>query len=588
MNTSKQVNVMIGLLMIGTIATFLYFMWDNVRDTAAQDRQLRENAERGGRLFSLNCRSCHGLTGLGAAENGSLPGAALNVEDPNRIANGARRAYLRETIRCGRVGTSMPPWSIEQGGPLNDFQIEQLVALITGGMAGFDQDPEASLAGWEHAIEEANHADEFTPAKHLEEAVGASDTTFALNNARGLKPGQTLRIDDEPDDGEYEIVQVIDAPAGSLLAADAGKDDTELSLQEAAIFEPGDIIIIEKELLEVIAAPAQNNLAEDVSASVTELALVDAAGFEAEEVVKVGLEKMRIISVAGDTLRVERAYDGSKAAEHPAESLATEVGVQDDLAGDIGADDVSIELIDSGGFAEGQVIKIDGEKLRIVLVSGDTLEVERGFDGTKADEHEKDTSVLQQINVIEVERGVDGTDARKHKVKKEVFEVGTEVEVERGFFKTEAAEHEADAHVFNGPIIPPDSITGSGEGNPPCGQSRFVQRDIVAEIVEITGTVDVSMQDNVFDIDGKQNPTLKAASGATVTFNIANEGSAAHNLRIAGPDGEYDTEDDIVSDPDLITGGNGGTLQFTAVSTGTFDYRCDFHAAQMLGKITVE
>src|SRR3990172_3505501 len=141
MNTSKQVNVMIGLLMIGTIATFLYFMWDNVRDTAAQDRQLRENAERGGGVFLLNCRSCHGLTGLGSSENGSLPGVALNTDD-NREADGARQDYLRGTIVCGRVGTNMPPWSTRYGGPLNDFQIEQLMALITGQMVGFDQDPE--------------------------------------------------------------------------------------------------------------------------------------------------------------------------------------------------------------------------------------------------------------------------------------------------------------------------------------------------------------------------------------------------------------------------------------------------------------
>jgi len=591
MNTSKQVNVMIGLLFIGALATLLYFMWDNVRDTHATDRQIRENAERGGKLFSLNCRACHGLTGLGTAENASLPGAPLNL-DSNRDANESRRAYLRETIRCGRVGTSMPPWSIEQGGPLNDFQIEQIVALITGGMAGFDPDPRASLAGWERVLEVANYdhlyGDEFTPAKHLVEAAAAGDTTFVLNNARGLKPATLLRIDDEPDDGDYEVVQVVDAPAGSVLARDAASEDAELSLQEAAIFEPGDIIMIEKELLEVLAAPAQNNLAEAVSGSDTTVALEDAAGFATGEVVKVGAEKMRIVSVSRDALTVERGYDGSTAAEHPAQSLATEAGIQDDLSEDVAAGADSIRVADGEGFASGQVIKIDNEKLRITSVSGDALGVERGVDDTRAAEHANGTSVSQQVNVIEVERGVDGTDARKHNVKKEVFEVGTEIEVQRGAFKTKAVEHDEGAHVFNGPIIPADSITGSGEGNPPCGQRPArASAGGAAEVVEVSGSVDVSMQDNLFDVGGKHNPTLKIAPGAPVTFNLTNDGAAPHNLEIAGPDGVFETEDDFVSDPELVSGGGSATLE-ASLESGEYSYRCKFHPADMSGKITVE
>ena len=79
MNTSKQVNVMIGLMFLVLIGTFLYFIWDNVRADDAEQRQLVQNAERGGKLFSLNCRSCHGLNGLGSLENTLLPGLPLNL-----------------------------------------------------------------------------------------------------------------------------------------------------------------------------------------------------------------------------------------------------------------------------------------------------------------------------------------------------------------------------------------------------------------------------------------------------------------------------------------------------------------------------
>jgi mono/diheme cytochrome c family protein len=125
MNTSKQVNVMIGLMFVLVIGTFLYFVWDDARADDAGDRQIVENAERGGGLYSLNCRSCHGLNGLGPLERyGNLPGLALNVPQLNRPVDpdtgevdiGAlitRQARIRDTIRCGRVGTLMPQWAEE-------------------------------------------------------------------------------------------------------------------------------------------------------------------------------------------------------------------------------------------------------------------------------------------------------------------------------------------------------------------------------------------------------------------------------------------------------------------------------------------
>src|SRR3972149_6395425 len=98
MNTSKQVNVMVGLLMLFTIGTLLYFLWDTVRAEDAEDRQLRENAERGGALFSLNCRACHGLTGKGVLDNSALPGVPLNLVD-NRPSDPGKLKALQDRFR---------------------------------------------------------------------------------------------------------------------------------------------------------------------------------------------------------------------------------------------------------------------------------------------------------------------------------------------------------------------------------------------------------------------------------------------------------------------------------------------------------
>jgi plastocyanin len=97
-------------------------------------------------------------------------------------------------------------------------------------------------------------------------------------------------------------------------------------------------------------------------------------------------------------------------------------------------------------------------------------------------------------------------------------------------------------------------------------------------------TFDISMTDNAFD------PTeLTVPAGATVTVNLTNDGAAIHNMRIAGADNEFDNDDDAVSDPDIVNGGDPATIDWTAPDTaGEIDFRCDFHPTDMVGTITVE
>ncbi|MEX0684290.1 MAG: plastocyanin/azurin family copper-binding protein [Dehalococcoidia bacterium] len=244
MNTAKQVNVMIGLLFVGLFGTFLYFLFDNGfnafgidfegREAAAVAHQEKVNAERGGFLYARNCRACHGLTGQGAIERGGLPGAPLN-DDANRPPElttteaTARKARLAATIHCGRVGTLMPAWSTEEGGPLNEFQIEQLVKLITS---------EFSEEAWEHAVEEGNHSDLFDPGKRLAEDIGEDDTTITLNDASGLLKEGVLRIGGDAIDEEYEILLVVEVDENeNTVEVERAVDNSSTLAHEA-----GDIV----------------------------------------------------------------------------------------------------------------------------------------------------------------------------------------------------------------------------------------------------------------------------------------------------------------------------------------------------------
>jgi len=99
------------------------------------------------------------------------------------------------------------------------------------------------------------------------------------------------------------------------------------------------------------------------------------------------------------------------------------------------------------------------------------------------------------------------------------------------------------------------------------------------------GGLAVTMKDNLFE---PKDLTVKA--GEAVTIDLKNEGVAVHNMRIAGADGKYNTDDDAASDPNIIQAGGTGTVTWTApAQPGEMKFQCDFHVAVgMVGTITVQ
>ncbi len=84
------------------------------------------SAERGAQLYAENCAACHGDRGEGRV------GATLRKDFPS--INPA--AFLKQTISNGVRGSVMPAWSKASGGPLDDSQIDDIIAYIqswTGG-----------------------------------------------------------------------------------------------------------------------------------------------------------------------------------------------------------------------------------------------------------------------------------------------------------------------------------------------------------------------------------------------------------------------------------------------------------------------
>jgi plastocyanin len=98
-----------------------------------------------------------------------------------------------------------------------------------------------------------------------------------------------------------------------------------------------------------------------------------------------------------------------------------------------------------------------------------------------------------------------------------------------------------------------------------------------------TATYEVTMTDT-----GNIPNDYTVAAGSTLTLNFANIGTAAHNVRVAGEDNQYNTSDDTVSVPDPIIAGGKGKLTWKAPSkAGVYNFKCDYHPA-LTGTITVK
>jgi len=125
-STDHTIEYIIGILATSLIAIVIlvYALREPQRIEAAQAAQLNWDLDEAMTLYAENCSVCHGLSGEGIGPTPALDNPALRDSDP---------ASMEKVIARGLFNTSMPAWSLEDGGPLGDYQIQQLVLLIQYG-----------------------------------------------------------------------------------------------------------------------------------------------------------------------------------------------------------------------------------------------------------------------------------------------------------------------------------------------------------------------------------------------------------------------------------------------------------------------
>jgi uncharacterized cupredoxin-like copper-binding protein len=92
-------------------------------------------------------------------------------------------------------------------------------------------------------------------------------------------------------------------------------------------------------------------------------------------------------------------------------------------------------------------------------------------------------------------------------------------------------------------------------------------------------TLNVEADDDGQEVNPRFVPnSLQGPAGQVVAIDIANVGTVAHNLRIAGIDKQYDTRDDFASL--TVQPGNEQQLLVKIDAPDSYPFRCDFHPQQ--------
>jgi mono/diheme cytochrome c family protein len=122
----SQIEVLLGVIATALIVISIpiYAFSEPARLDSARAGQLERDLNEAMTLYAENCAVCHGLSGEGIGATPPLDNPDLQGMDPGA---------LTKIIERGLYGTSMPAWHLEDGGPLNDYQISQLLNLIQFG-----------------------------------------------------------------------------------------------------------------------------------------------------------------------------------------------------------------------------------------------------------------------------------------------------------------------------------------------------------------------------------------------------------------------------------------------------------------------
>jgi plastocyanin len=123
-------------------------------------------------------------------------------------------------------------------------------------------------------------------------------------------------------------------------------------------------------------------------------------------------------------------------------------------------------------------------------------------------------------------------------------------------------------------------LLGGGDGDK-ASSAPEATPDARVEGLPIDQTVTVNLNDDGQEVNPRFEPNrISGVAGEVIEIITPNIGSVAHNLRVAGLDGEYDTRDDWITDPDTVFPDEEGRVVVKIDEPGSYPFKCDFHPQQ--------
>ena len=122
MNTNKLISLLALFILILVLPAYALLEPERMEQSQADLRQ--EFVSDAAVIYVENCAVCHGAEGEGIGAMPSLNNDGLRTADYDT---------LFKTIARGRYDTAMAPWLQDEGGSLNEYQIDELVTLVRYG-----------------------------------------------------------------------------------------------------------------------------------------------------------------------------------------------------------------------------------------------------------------------------------------------------------------------------------------------------------------------------------------------------------------------------------------------------------------------
>jgi len=141
-------------------------------------------------------------------------------------------------------------------------------------------------------------------------------------------------------------------------------------------------------------------------------------------------------------------------------------------------------------------------------------------------------------------------------------------------FKDEAPVKEGVAPATGKVVVGQAEATPAPTGTPPAGATPT------------PAPADVTLALNVSD-SGFDPPEITAAAGKSFRITLTNTGTVVHNLRIAGPDGQFRTDDDIAVSG-FVNPGASGEASGKIDAPGQYPFRDDFNPTLLAGTLIVQ